>query len=74
MKNSKYLAILILFVFAVSAFGQKDKPYQKWGKEEALRLLNDSAWSKPYQSNVGQANAAAGQIRREQGQTSSREA
>ncbi|MEQ1603599.1 MAG: hypothetical protein ABL999_01900 [Pyrinomonadaceae bacterium] len=72
MKNSRYLVFLCLFVFAVSAFGQKDKPYQKWGKEETLRLFNDSAWAKPYQSNIGQANAAAGQIQREQGQSVNR--
>lgn len=69
MKKSKLLVALFLCVFAISAFAQKDKPYNKWGKEETLRLWNDSAWSKPYQSNSGSANAAAGQIRREQGQS-----
>lgn len=71
MKDRTFLAILCLLVFAATAIAQKDKPYQQWGKEETLRLYNDSAWAKPYQSNVGSANAAAGQIRREQGQTSS---
>ena len=71
MKNLKFLTVLCLLVFSVPAFAQKDKPYQQWGKEETLRLYNDSAWAKPYQSNIGAANAAAGQIRREQGQTSS---
>lgn len=72
MKYSKFfVAALVLGVFTISAFAQKDKPYTKWGKEEAIRLLNDSAWAKPYQSTIGSANAAAGQIRREQGQTSS---
>lgn len=66
MSKIKFIAVLCLFVFAVSAFGQKDK---RMGKEDAIRLLNDSAWSKPYQSNSGQANAAAGQVRREQTQT-----
>jgi hypothetical protein len=60
-----------MLLLAVSAIAQPDKPYTKWGKEEALRLLTDSAWAKPYQSNTGSANAAAAQIRREQGQTAS---
>jgi len=71
MKFKRILVVFCLFVFAVSAFAQKDKPYNKWGKEEALRMVTDSAWAKPYQSNQGGANAAAGQVAREQGQTSS---
>lgn len=60
-----------VLAFTVAAFAQSDKPYSKWGKEDALRIITDSAWAKPYQSNTGSANAAAAQIRREQGQSSS---
>ncbi|MFT3745592.1 MAG: hypothetical protein QM785_15030 [Pyrinomonadaceae bacterium] len=69
MKRIKYFSVLVVFAFAASAFGQKDKPYQQWGKEETIRLFNDSAWAKPYQSNSGASAAAAGQARQEQGQS-----
>lgn len=69
MKKSKYFVAFCLLVLVSSAFAQKDKPFNKWGKEETIRIWTDSPWAKPYQSNVGASNAAAGQIRREQGQS-----
>jgi len=73
MKYSKILLSFLLSVFAISAAGQKlvEKPVDRWSKDDALNLLNNSGWAKPYQSTVGSSNAAASQIAREQGQTSS---
>lgn len=63
--------VCIILIFSFSAFSQKtmEKPYNKWGKDEAIKVLTDSPWAKTYQSPTGSANAAAGQIGREQAQT-----
>lgn len=56
-----------------AAYAQKalEKPYSKWSKDEAIRILSDSSWAKTYQSTVGSAGAAARQVNREQGQNAS---
>lgn len=71
MKHRIVLLLASVLVIAGSAFAQKhlEKPYTEWGKEDSLRIVNDSAWSKPYQGTIGASNAAAGQVFREQGQT-----
>lgn len=69
MKYHLVFLIFLLVAFATVALGQSDKSYTKWGKEEALRLITDSAWAKPYQSTSGSADAAARQSIREQGQS-----
>ncbi|MEJ7625105.1 MAG: hypothetical protein WKF34_14025 [Pyrinomonadaceae bacterium] len=73
MKYSKILLSVLIALVAFSAAGQKlaEKPLEKWSKDDALEVLNNSAWAKPYQSTTGSANAAASQIAREQGQTAS---
>jgi len=74
MKYSRILLVFGMLAMTASTFGQKmlEKPLSTWGKEETLRLYNDSGWAKPYQSTTGSANAAAGQIAREQGQGANR--
>lgn len=73
MKYRFALLFAIVVTIPTFVFSQKlpEKPLNQWGKEETLRIWTDSAWAKPYQSNQGSANAAAGQIRREQGQSAS---
>ena len=74
MKFKINALVFVCFCFFVSAvYAQKalEKPYQKWSKDEAIRILSDSGWAKTYQSTVGSANASASQINREQGQSAS---
>lgn len=67
-----YCSLLIAALFALPVVGQSflDKPYSTWGREDALRIVTDSAWAKPYQSTSGSTAAAAGQVAREMGQSS----
>lgn len=67
-----YFSLLIVALFALPAVGQSflEKPYTTWGREDALRIVTDSAWAKPYQSTAGSTAAAAGQVAREMGQSS----
>lgn len=71
MKHRIVLLLSFVLILAGSAFAQKhlEKPYTEWGKEDSLRIVNDSAWSKPYQGTIGASNAAVGQVSREMGQT-----
>lgn len=73
----KFRAVLVVALFCVTAFsiyGQKfqDKPYNKWGKMDAQKLVSDSPWSKTYVSIESGAAAEAQAIAREQGQTANR--
>ena len=74
MKYKAIIPVLILLCFFSNvAVAQKtsEKPYNKWSKDEALRILSDSSWAKTYQSTAGSASASASQVGREQGQTAS---
>lgn len=73
-KVPPYFSVLIVALFALPVVGQSflEKPYYTWGREDALRIVTDSAWAKPYQSTSGAASAAAGQVVREMGQSASR--
>ena len=74
MKYVKVISIVWILVFSLSEFAQSvvEKPYNTWGREEAIRIVSDSPWAKPYQSTKGAAAAEAQQIAREQGQTVNR--
>lgn len=74
MKFRLIFAILMLAIAAMPAFSQKDydKPAEKWSKEAALSVLQESPWAKQYQSTTGQAGAAAGTVAREQSQSANR--
>lgn len=70
MKFSKcYLFLIVCFITA-SATAQKDydKPLNKWGKEESLKIVSESSWAKTYQAPASSAGASAGQVAREQSQ------
>ena len=69
---SIFVALVCLFASAVFAQKVPDKPLNQWGKEESLKIINESAWAKTYQSTAGAAGAAAGQVAREQGQSAGR--
>lgn len=62
-----FLAVC-LCVLPSTVFAQKvpEKPFQKWSKDEATKLLTDSPWVRTYQSSAGIASASQEQIRREQ--------
>jgi hypothetical protein len=62
-------AWLICLTITISAQKVSEKPFQKWSKDEALRVLSDSSWARTYQSTEGAAGAAAQQIGREQNQS-----
>lgn len=72
-KNQLLLFVLICSV-TVTASAQKtlEKPYQKWSKGEAMKILTASPWVQTYQSPEASALAAQQEIRREQGQTATR--
>lgn len=52
MKLRKILFVALVCSFTGSLFAQKpfDKPFQKWSREEAQKILNDSQWTRTYQS------------------------
>src|SRR5688500_14947829 len=71
MKFSVALLSLVVCICALTVAGQKDydRPLSKWGQEESLKIVTDSAWAKPYQSTSGRAGAEAGSVAREQRQS-----
>jgi hypothetical protein len=71
LKKSMTVFIWLCCVAVSSSFAQKtaEKPYDKWSKEEAMRVLSDSSWAKTYQSTAGSASASAIQSAREQNQS-----
>lgn len=70
MKLNKNKLLLFVWVFSltitVSAQKLLEKPYQKWSKDEAMKILTNSPWVHTYQSTEGLAAAARDQISREQ--------
>ena len=59
----------LALTLSVSISAQKlDKPLHEWGREDAIRLVTESAWAKSYQSTTGAARADQRTIAREQGQ------
>ena len=70
MKVQMRLLFLVVYLCYLTntVFAQKvpDKPFQKWSKAEAVKLLTDSPWVRTYQSSAGIAAASQEQIRREQ--------
>jgi hypothetical protein len=71
MKFSVAFLSLVVCICAMTVAGQKDydRPLSKWGQEESLKIVTDSAWAKPYQSTSGRAGAEAGSVAREQRQS-----
>lgn len=76
MKYNKIKLLLFIWLCAltvtVSAQKVLEKPFQKWSKDEAVKILTDSPWVQTYQSNVGVANAESLQIARSQSQSTAR--
>jgi hypothetical protein len=70
MKFKKLTLLACFLCLSFTAMGQKylEKPYQKWSKDEALRVITDSPWARTYQSTEGAAAAAARDVGREQSQ------
>lgn len=60
--------VVCLCSLTSTVFAQKvsEKPFQKWSKEEAIRLLSHSPWAQTYQSEAGIAAASRDQAGREQ--------
>ena len=53
----KYLVIALLCLFVGAANGQKflDKPFDRWSRDDAGKVLNESSWVQLYQSTEGLA-------------------
>lgn len=69
MKLPKCALFLLvgLCLVNVTVRAQKlDKPFQKWSKEESIKILSHSAWAQTYQSEAGIAAASRDQAVREQ--------
>lgn len=72
-KKSILISLVWLSCLTCTISAQKvlEKPFQKWSKDEAIKILSDSSWARTYQSNEGTSVAAAQQVAREQNQTAS---
>ena len=73
MKFKVFVVLVLTLGLALLASAQKlDKPYNKWSKDEAIKIITESAWAKTYQSTKGTDVALAGQNARLQNQTATR--
>ncbi len=74
MKLFKGLSLILFLFLAANVPAQKflSKPYTEWKKSDALKIVNDSAWSKTYQSTEAAAGADMQAVQRAQGQTANR--
>jgi len=59
---------LYCLIGAVLAQKYVEKPFQKWNKDEAIKVLTSSPWAQTYQSTEGSSRAAQVQVGREQHQ------
>lgn len=68
MKFTKLILFVVVYCLSVSAFAQKtwEKPFQKWSKEEAIKIISESPWAQSFQSEGGSNLAAIQQSGREQ--------
>ena len=73
LKINVFILFTALMCLSLTIFAQdkSEKPFQKWSKDHALKILTESAWAKTYQSTEGSAGAASQQVAREQGQNAS---
>jgi hypothetical protein len=67
MKISKLFLFVLVCLLFETGYAQKtwEKPFQKWSKEETLKVLNNSPWAQNYQSSEALASADQDQIGRE---------
>lgn len=72
MKINKNIILLFICLYclidAVAAQKYVEKPFQKWNKDEAIKVLTSSPWAQTYQSTEGSSRAAQVQVGREQRQ------
>lgn len=72
MKFNKNIVLLFICLFCLngSVTAQKyvEKPFQKWSKDEAIKVLTTSPWAQIYQSTEGASRANQAQVGREQRQ------
>lgn len=71
MKLGKFIIFAFLITLACEASAQKinDKPYNKWSKDESIKIVTDSPWAKTYQSNEASSAASQRLVGREQSQS-----
>jgi hypothetical protein len=69
--KSAFLTFFLLCCLAGTVSAQKvsEKPFQKWSKDDAIKILSESSWARTYQSTEGASAAAAQQAGREQNQS-----
>lgn len=61
------LAVIVLVCsFSVAQKAIPDKPIEKWSQKDAMEVLNESAWTRTYQSIQGAASASASEAVRAQ--------
>ncbi|MGE3467062.1 MAG: hypothetical protein AB7J13_09025 [Pyrinomonadaceae bacterium] len=73
MFRSKYLlSIALLAVLGIPAAAQKalEKPIDQWSQKDAIQILNESPWTKSYQSLAGSAAASQAEALRAQSDNS----
>lgn len=73
MKINKNILLFFICLYCLnsSVFAQKfvEKPFQRWSKDEAIKVLSSSSWAQTYQSTEGSSRADQLQVAREQRQT-----
>ncbi|GEM_PF-572543 len=62
-------AVALLLVGVISAQKTWEKPYKKWSKDDAMKIVTTSPWAATYQSINGSAAASQSQIARNQTDT-----
>ncbi|HVQ39311.1 MAG TPA: hypothetical protein VMS31_17360 [Pyrinomonadaceae bacterium] len=66
-RTRRLFLAFFLCSLTLSVLAQKpDKPFQKWSKDESIKLLGHSPWAQTYQSQEGIAAASRDQAGREQ--------
>lgn len=63
-KCNKLFLLTCLYLVASPLFAQSlDKPFEKWSRDDAMKLLSNSSWAQTYQSTEGAAAADAANAR-----------
>ena len=68
MKFKVLLLFVCLYCLSGAAFAQKtwEKPFQKWNKDEAFKILSDSPWAQSYQAESASAQLQSGREQNDQ--------
>lgn len=71
MKSRIAALAICVFCLSLTVFAQKitEKPFEKWSKDEAMKIISNPPWADQYQSTSGLVVASRQQQSREQADT-----